>query len=35
MPFQQAAKLGTDKVIRDHSTVGFVVSTDCPARSSK
>lgn len=28
IPFQQAAKLGTDKVIRDHSTVGFVVSTD-------
>ncbi|WP_342525723.1 stage IV sporulation protein A [Chryseomicrobium sp. FSL W7-1435] len=28
IPFQQAAKLGTDKVMKDHSTVGFVVSTD-------
>lgn len=28
IPFQQAAKLGTDKVIQEHSTVGFVVSTD-------
>lgn len=28
IPFQQAAKLGTDKVIKDHSTVGFIVSTD-------
>lgn len=28
MPFAEAAKLGTDKVIREHSTLGFVVTTD-------
>lgn len=28
MPFEQAAKAGTDKVIREHSTVGVVVTAD-------
>ncbi|MBO4992231.1 MAG: stage IV sporulation protein A, partial [Firmicutes bacterium] len=28
MPFDQAAELGTKKVIRDHSTIGIVVTTD-------
>ncbi|MFC4354567.1 stage IV sporulation protein A [Chryseomicrobium palamuruense] len=28
IPFEQAARQGTDKVIQDHSTVGIVVSTD-------
>ena len=28
LPFQQAAQLGTDKVIREHSTIGIVVTTD-------
>ena len=28
LPFQQAAELGTEKVIRDHSTLGIVVTTD-------
>lgn len=28
IPFQQAARLGTDKVIRDHSTIGIVVTGD-------
>lgn len=28
MPFQQAAELGTDKVIKEHSTVGILVTTD-------
>ncbi|MDO4486916.1 MAG: stage IV sporulation protein A [Bacillota bacterium] len=28
MPFEKAAEIGTDKVIRDHSTVGIVVTTD-------
>lgn len=28
MPFAKAAELGTGKVIRDHSTVGIVVTTD-------
>ena len=28
MPFEQAAELGTDKVIREHSTVGIVITTD-------
>lgn len=28
MPFEQAAELGTSKVIRDHSTIGIVVTTD-------
>lgn len=28
MPFEEAAELGTDKVIREHSTVGVVVTTD-------
>lgn len=28
MPFEQAAEFGTEKVIKDHSTVGIVVSTD-------
>lgn len=28
MPFEQAAELGTQKVISDHSTIGLVVTTD-------
>ncbi len=28
MPFEEAAELGTDKVINDHSTIGIVVTTD-------
>ncbi len=28
LPFQQAAELGTNKVIREHSTIGIVVTTD-------
>lgn len=28
MPFVKAAELGTDKVIRDHSTIGILVTTD-------
>ena len=28
MPFEEAAKLGTEKVIRDHSTIGLVMTTD-------
>ena len=28
MPFEQAAEMGTDKVIRDHATIGIVVTTD-------
>lgn len=28
IPFTQAAGIGTDKVINDHSTIGFVVTTD-------
>lgn len=28
MPFQEAAELGTDKVIKEHSTVGILVTTD-------
>ena len=28
MPFEQAAELGTKKVITDHSTIGIVVTTD-------
>lgn len=28
IPFEEAAELGTDKVIREHSTVGIVVTTD-------
>lgn len=28
MPFSEAAKIGTEKVIRDHSTVGIVVTAD-------
>ncbi|MBQ7399113.1 MAG: stage IV sporulation protein A [Clostridia bacterium] len=28
MPFEEAAELGTDKVIREHSTVGIVITTD-------
>ena len=28
MPFSKAAEIGTDKVIRDHSTIGIVVTTD-------
>ncbi|MBE7074027.1 MAG: stage IV sporulation protein A [Clostridiales bacterium] len=28
IPFEQAAQIGTDKVINDHSTIGFVVTTD-------
>ena len=29
IPFTQAAGIGTDKVIGDHSTIGLVVFTDC------
>ena len=28
MPFEQAAELGTQKVMKEHSTVGIVVTTD-------
>lgn len=28
MPFREAARIGTDKVIRDHSTIGIVMTTD-------
>ena len=28
MPFQEAAEIGTRKVIQDHSTIGIVVTTD-------
>jgi len=28
MPFEEAAELGTEKVIKEHSTIGIVVSTD-------
>ena len=28
IPFQQAAEIGTDKVIKEHSTIGVVVTTD-------
>lgn len=28
IPFEQAAEIGTDKVIRDHSTIGIVMTTD-------
>lgn len=28
MPFQEAAAMGTDKVIKEHSTIGVVVTTD-------
>lgn len=28
IPFTQAARIGTDKVINDHSTIGLVVTTD-------
>lgn len=28
LPFEAAAEIGTEKVIRDHSTVGIVVTTD-------
>lgn len=28
MPFEQAAEMGTRKVIRDHSTIGIVVTSD-------
>lgn len=28
IPFSQAAELGTKKVINDHSTIGFVITTD-------
>ena len=28
IPFQDAARIGTDKVIRDHSTIGIVMTTD-------
>ena len=28
LPFAQAAELGTEKVIKDHSTVGIVITTD-------
>ena len=28
MPFEKAAELGTQKVIRDHSTIGILITTD-------
>ena len=28
IPFTKAAAIGTQKVIRDHATIGFVVTTD-------
>lgn len=28
IPFVEAAEIGTEKVIRDHSTIGIVVTTD-------
>ena len=28
MPFREAAEIGTEKVIKDHSTIGIVVTTD-------
>lgn len=28
MPFEEAARLGTEKVIRDHSTIGLLMTTD-------
>ena len=28
IPFIEAAEIGTEKVIRDHSTIGIVVTTD-------
>ena len=28
MPFKQAAEIGTDKVIRDHSTIALAITTD-------
>ncbi|MBR5586373.1 MAG: stage IV sporulation protein A [Clostridia bacterium] len=28
MPFDEAAEIGTEKVIKDHSTIGIVVTTD-------
>ena len=28
MPFEEAASLGTEKVIKDHSTIGVLVTTD-------
>lgn len=28
IPFQEAAKIGTDKVIRDHANIGIVMTTD-------
>lgn len=28
IPFEEAAEIGTRKVIKDHSTIGFVVTTD-------
>lgn len=28
IPFEEAAEIGTDKVIREHSTVGIVITTD-------
>ena len=28
IPFKNAAKIGTEKVIKEHSTIGVVVTTD-------
>ena len=28
IPFTQAAQIGTDKVMNDHSTIGLVITTD-------
>ncbi len=35
MPFDEAAKLGTQKVIRDHSTIGVLVTSDGSVTSAK
>ena len=28
LPFNEAARIGTQKVIQDHSTIGIVITTD-------
>ena len=35
MPFDEAAKLGTQKVIRDHSTIGVLVTSDGSVTGAK
>ena len=34
IPFTQAAEIGTDKVMRDHSTIGLVITTDGVSENS-